>query len=170
MAAIEGTVTGRGRKISIAENALLQLSGQQPVRVNFNGILSEADLIVSAIALGAENVGRWTQQETVFVSSSIDARISKKQVATLRDLIRSGHDPLGEAFCALRSSEECRENGATYTPGPIVQTMMDWAEKIDNPHRVIDPGIGWERFLMAAGSTFPDAELVGVDIDPLQHC
>lgn len=156
-----------GRNISIAQNALLQLSGQQPVRVNFDGILSEADLIASAIALGAENVGKWSQQETALVSSSRGTRISKKQVATLRDLIRSGYDPIGEAFCALRSSEERRESGATYTPGPIVQTMVDWAEKTDNPHRVIDPGIGSARFLMAAGSTFPDAELVGVDIDPL---
>jgi hypothetical protein len=45
--------------------------------------------------------------------------------------------------------------------------MVDWAESAHVPSRVIDPGTGSGRFLLAAGATFPKAELIGVDIDPL---
>jgi methylase of polypeptide subunit release factors len=86
---------------------------------------------------------------------------------TLRDLIRSGFDPLGEAFCTLRSAEERRADGATYTPGPIVRAMMDWAAAQKNPERIVDPGTGSGRFLMQAAQAFPAATLIGVDTDPL---
>lgn len=155
--------------MSIAQNALLQLSGRQQHLLNdFESIFpSEAKLVASAVALGAENVGTWSEQETTLATAARGTTISRQKLASLRELIRSGYDPLGEAFCMLRSSEERRGSGATYTPGPIVQTMVDWAAKMHTPDRIVDPGIGSARFLMAAGATFPKAELVGVDIDPL---
>jgi hypothetical protein len=40
--------------------------------------------------------------------------LTRVALSTLRDLIRAGFDPLGEAFCILRSPEDRRADGATY--------------------------------------------------------
>jgi hypothetical protein len=46
--------------------------------------------------------------------------------------------------------------------------MISWAASIDPaPGRVVDPGVGSGRFLSAAADRFPNAKLVGVDIDAL---
>jgi methylase of polypeptide subunit release factors len=45
--------------------------------------------------------------------------------------------------------------------------MLDWAERQGTPQRVIDPGSGSGRYLLAAGRRFPGARLIGVEIDPL---
>jgi hypothetical protein len=76
-------------------------------------------------------------------------------------------DPLGEAFCTLRSPEDRRADGATYTPGPIVRAMVDWAASQKNPERIVDPGTGSGRFLIQAAQAFPKEALIGVDTDPL---
>jgi len=81
--------------------------------------------------------------------------------------IRSGADPLGTAFCHLRSPRERRHSGATYTPPAIVDAMVAWAEQNGEPVRVVDPGAGSGRFLMRAARAFPRARLVGIERDPL---
>jgi len=155
--------------MSVVQNALLQLSGrQQNLWNDFEGIFpSERDLVAAAVALGAEAVKPWSEQESALAGRAANVSFDKKLVAELRELIRSGYDPLGEAFCVLRSAETRRESGATYTPGAIVQMMTDWAKAYDKPSRIVDPGSGSARFLMSAGAAFPAAELVGVDVDPL---
>ncbi|MDB6103014.1 MAG: XamI methyltransferase [Gammaproteobacteria bacterium] len=85
----------------------------------------------------------------------------------IRKEIQKGGDPLGEAFCALRSADARRAAGAIYTPAPIVQSMMSWLAAQGQPARIVDPGAGSGRFIMAAGRTFPDAHLVAVETDPL---
>jgi adenine-specific DNA-methyltransferase len=45
--------------------------------------------------------------------------------------------------------------------------MIAWARDQVAAVRVVDPGCGSGRFLLAAGRAFPRAELVGVEIDPL---
>ena len=87
---------------------------------------------------------------------------AEELLAALRELILNGYDPLGEAFCTLRSLVIRRESGATYTPGSIVQTMVDWAHAYQRPTRIVDPGSGSARYLMSAGAAFPGAELVGL--------
>jgi SAM-dependent methyltransferase len=86
----------------------------------------------------------------------------------LRERVKAGEDPLGEAFSRLRSPEQRRPLGQTYTPPPIVDAMVAWAEDqgIDVT-RVVDPGVGSGRYLLAAGRRFPNAELVGSEVDPL---
>jgi len=129
-------------------------------------IASERALVSVALALGAETVGTLSTQEKALGKAAASAAVPKKTIARLTDMIRAGGDPLGDIFCLLRSSEERRENGATYTPTPIVQTMVDWAAA-KNPARIVDPGVGSARFLTRAAAAFPKAELVGIDIDPL---
>ncbi len=85
----------------------------------------------------------------------------------LRDRIRAGGDPLGEAFCRIRTPRERRDQGATYTPPAIVDNMLAWTARHKSPARVVDPGAGSGRFILAAARQFPDADLVAVETDPL---
>ncbi|WP_375404483.1 Eco57I restriction-modification methylase domain-containing protein [uncultured Sphingomonas sp.] len=117
------------------------------------------------MALGADALGAFSPQERELAAKATKAP-ARSILNALAELIRDGHDPLGDAFCALRSPALRRENGATYTPAPIVQTMVDWATS-GTPARVVDPGVGSARFLMRAAIAFPKAELVGIDVDPL---
>jgi len=128
---------------------------------------SEKHLVSAAIALGAKNVRQWSPLEIDLAAKASSIETSKPLIATLKEMISSGRDPLGNAFCYLRSSEERREKGATYTPPGIVEVMAKWAKEFHQPERIVDPGTGSARFLMTAGDAFPQAELVGIDIDPL---
>ena len=88
-------------------------------------------------------------------------------MAEFRERIKAGEDPLGDAFCSIRGPEERRPLGQTYTPAPIIGSMIGWAAGQGWPAWVIDPGVGSGRFLMAAAQQWPQAMLVGVDIDPV---
>lgn len=100
--------------------------------------------------------------------NSADRTRLRDAIKWARDAIEAGDDPLGETFCRLRSPEVRRRAGAVYTPRPIVDAMVRWAAGIDpEPVRVVDPGTGSGRFLLAAGRAFPKAELVAVELDPL---
>jgi adenine-specific DNA-methyltransferase len=90
----------------------------------------------------------------------------------LKREIQRKRDPLGDAFAVLRTPAERRERGATYTPFAIVEAMVNWAAAFQaaaapERERVVDPGVGSGRFLLAAGRKFPKAELIGIDIDPV---
>jgi adenine-specific DNA-methyltransferase len=150
-----------------AQSSLRVLVGRQGDLWNeFAAVFpTEQALAATAIALGAEKVGALSVEERALASTP--AKVPPRSMLNaLVGLIRAGHDPLGDAFCALRTPALRRENGATYTPAPIVQTMVDWAAS-GNPARVVDPGVGSARFLMRAALVFPKAELVGIEVDPL---
>ena len=76
-------------------------------------------------------------------------------------------DPLGEAFERLRPPAQRRRLGAVYTPNAIVAPMIDWLGRSSTPKRIVDPGAGSGRFIVAAGLRFPHAALVAVELDPL---
>ena len=88
-------------------------------------------------------------------------------ICQIRNTIRNGSDPLGEALLALRSPKVRRKQGAVYTPKLIVDAMIAWAVENVDPGRIVDPGAGSGRFLLAAAHVFPRAKLIGVEIDPL---
>ena len=90
--------------------------------------------------------------------------IDLDQVATA---IADGHDPLGDALCALRSAADRRRQGIVYTPRAIVDAMVDWAATQPTPGRIVDAGAGSGRFLLAAARKFPRADLVAAECDPL---
>jgi hypothetical protein len=121
-------------------------------------------LICAAIQLGAENVDGWSKGEAVLAKKASCVRIPVKG---LRDEITSGGDPLGDAYCRIRNAEERRGLGQTYTPPSIVASMLDWAANQMTPSRVVDPGSGSGRFVVAAGRHFPRAYLVASDVDPI---
>lgn len=87
------------------------------------------------------------------------------QIATT---IADGHDPLGDALCALRSAAERRRQGIVYTPQAIVDAMVGWAAaQQPAPARIVDAGAGSGRFLLAAAGKFPHAQLLAAECDPL---
>ncbi|WP_236493080.1 Eco57I restriction-modification methylase domain-containing protein [Xanthomonas massiliensis] len=88
-------------------------------------------------------------------------------VERMRDDIHNGADPLGEVFLRLRTPAARRGMGAVYTPDPIIHSMLVWAAGQCTPQRVVDPGAGSGRYLVAAAKRFPGAQLVGVELDPL---
>jgi len=150
-------------------NALLHLVGdQRDLWREFEAIFpSEKTLAAAALELGAGDLGPLSTQESILARAAAHNGPPRKTVATIRELIQEGYDPLGEAFCALRAPDERRNKGAIYTPLPIVRTMVDWAKDQPAPDRIVDPGAGSARFLVRAAKAFPKAELVGIDIDPL---
>ena len=129
---------------------------------------SESELVAATLALGAAGTGGpLAKAEVELAKSATGIRLSHATVTALRELTGAGKDPLGDAFSTLRSAEERREKGATYTPAPIVQNMIEWAANMRTPCRVVDPGVGSARFLKCAGSVFPKSQLVGIDVDPI---
>jgi adenine-specific DNA-methyltransferase len=88
-------------------------------------------------------------------------------VTGLRARIRAGEDPLGQEFCRIRPPEQRRGAGQTFTPAAVVDSMISWAGRALTPARVVDPGAGSARFLVAAGRRWPEAELIGLETDPL---
>ncbi|MGQ0663404.1 MAG: Eco57I restriction-modification methylase domain-containing protein [Pseudomonadota bacterium] len=95
------------------------------------------------------------------------AKPSPPAVKRIRDAIRAGKDPLGEAFTRIRDAEERRKQGATYTPHIIVDMMISWAARNGRPGRVVDAGAGSGRYLLAAAKAFPRARLIAIETDPL---
>lgn len=132
---------------------------------------TERDLVAAASALDAEAVPELSPPELELLRNV--APLDDKIIRQLRLGVKRGRDPLGEAFTRIRGPKERREQGATYTPLPIVNAMVGWASQFHRslhgsaPTRIVDPGVGSGRFLVAAGGKFPKAELIGVDIDPL---
>jgi N-6 DNA Methylase len=100
--------------------------------------------------------------ETAQKSLLQDGEVDVAQQAILND-----EDPLGDAFSRIRSTQARRERGAVYTPIPVVHSMIRWLGAQGKPARIVDPGAGSGRFILAAGDAFPDADLVAVEMDPL---
>ena len=126
---------------------------------------SERDLAHLALSLGARCVSGWSAAEERLVHGLWPNHPGSRETARR---IRDGEDPLGDAFCRIRTPEVRRPSGATYTPAGIVAAMTAWARAYDPaPARVVDPGCGSGRFLVAAGRAFPRAFLHGFEIDPL---
>ncbi len=127
-------------------------------------IRTESDLIGLALAIGAFDLGPLSSAERACAARA--ARVSDALADSCRGAIQRGEDPLGDALCALRSAPERRTMGATYTPPLIVSAMTAWAAG-RSPRRVVDPGAGSGRFVVAAGRAMPAAEIVAVEIDPI---
>jgi len=125
----------------------------------------ERQLVSLAAALMGNAAGLSTSERKLLANAE---RIDSRVVAHARRQILAGEDILGATFCSLRSAAQRRQCGATYTPPPIIDTMVTWAQAENlRPDRIVDPGAGSGRFLIAAARKFPNAELIAVEIDPL---
>ncbi|WP_420611205.1 N-6 DNA methylase [Candidatus Poriferisodalis sp.] len=131
------------------------------------GIVDEQQLCAIAWALAGaghlKDVSR-AEQRLIARTSQSPAQAVIEQVASA---IRQGEDPLGTAFASLRPAAQRRKLGATYTPASLIGPMSEWLANHKRASRVVDPGAGSARFLVAAGRLLPEARLVAVEIDPL---
>lgn len=131
-------------------------------------LADEAALARAAVRLGAREVPGWSEEETRLAAAAGGPHAAQPVAADgARAAILAGGDPLGEAFCRIRAAARRRELGQTFTPAPVVESMTGWAARALRPARVVDPGTGSGRFLAAAGRRWPQAELIGVESDPL---
>lgn len=129
-------------------------------------VQTEQELVALCIALiGGHSVLSAAEQKLAKVGPILAQK--SRTVDAVRKAILRGKDPLGEAFSSIRSATERRASGAVYTPAPIVRSMMTWLSSQGSPTRIVDPGAGSGRFILAAGEAFPDAQLVAVEMDPL---
>ncbi len=144
--------------------------GQIPdERIPDERIPDEQALVGVASQLGAASVAGWSAAEGDLASRAAGRRpVQARALAAIRDRIRAGQDPLGDTFCVLRDPAGRRALGQTFTPAPVIESMVAWAAGTGiRPARVVDPGSGSARMLLAAGRRWPQAALVGVEIDPV---
>lgn len=123
------------------------------------------ELAALCMALGADQVGEVTAAERGLLEGVQTTEGVAAERA--RTAILSGQDILGDLYSASIAPEERRPLGQTFTPQPIIATMMGWASAHSTPTRVVDPGAGSGRYAIAAALAFPDATIVASDIDPL---
>jgi adenine-specific DNA-methyltransferase len=149
-----------GERAAVGEGPV----GEGPV----GDVPGEQALVHLACELGAAAVAGWSAAEQDLAARAAAGWPgSTRALAAVRDQIRAGEDPLGQAFCALRGPAGRRSLGQTFTPPLIIASMIAWAEGTGiRPARVVDPGSGSARMLLAAGRRWPQAALVGVEIDP----
>ena len=121
------------------------------------------DLVRLAAALCGDGV---TSSERALIDAH-PGTVSPEVVQAVVEQVKAGLDPLGDAYTQLFSPQERRPLGQTYTPSTIIEAMVSWAQDQGVPARIVDPGAGSGRYLLAAGRAFPTATLVGADIDPL---
>lgn len=135
------------------------------------GIGSERDLAWLALLLGADEVAGWSGAEQRLADAATGRRPGlAAAVGEITARIRAGEDPLGDTFCLLRTRARRRASGQTFTPVPVRDAMIGWAAAelgSAGPARVVEPGAGSARFLVAAGRRWPAASLTGVETDPL---
>jgi len=123
-----------------------------------------ADLMGTCVALGADQVPGLSDQEKHLVEAAPGPRWD---VNAVKEQILAGEDPLGVAFCQIRTADERRAQGQTFTPAALVQAMVAWSQVQVDPGRIVDPGVGSGRYLLAAGHAHPKATLFGADTDPV---
>jgi hypothetical protein len=101
------------------------------------------------------------------IAHQYHAPVSDELVELVREAIRAGTDPLGTAYCTIRSPEQRRGAGQTFTPVDAVLGMFDWADRQGEVARIVDPGAGTGRYVLAGLRRYPHAIGVGVEMDPL---
>lgn len=112
----------------------------------------------------AEYGGPLSAAEAGLLSEAAEGQADDPEA--VRDAIRRGKDPLGEAISASRTALERRRIGAIYTPPAAVRAMVDWLVAHE-PVRVVDAGCGSGRFVAEVARRAPGLPLVAVDTDPL---
>lgn len=80
-----------------------------------------------------------------------------------------------ESLASHLSADRRRAAGAFFTPRPIVDRALEAVAPYlpdEGPAQVVDPACGAGAFLVAARERWPDARLVGAEIDPTSadHC
>jgi adenine-specific DNA-methyltransferase len=120
-----------------------------------------------ATALNLVPQGRLTPAEKA-ATRGIKTSVGSVGLDSIVASIRRGEDPLGQAYCRIKSPAARRGSGQTFTPPDIVATMLAWARSQRRKiTRIVDPGTGTGRYARAALEAFPEARAVSVELDPV---
>lgn len=106
----------------------------------------------------------WHEQE---VSDEYATVVSDELVEFVRAAIVDSTDPLGAAYCLIRSPEQRRSVGQTFTPVEAVLGMFSWAEAMGEFVRIVDPGAGTGRYVLHGLRQNSRAFGVAAETDPL---
>lgn len=101
------------------------------------------------------------------VVNQYPAVVSDDLVEHIRAAIVDGTDPLGAAYCAIRSPEQRRGAGQTFTPVEAVVGMFAWANAQGDVARIVDPGAGTGRYVLHGLRQNLQATGVASEMDPL---
>lgn len=118
---------------------------------------------VAAVIAGDADL---TQQELDIVHAN-RVPISSELVRMAVDAIRAGTDPLGTAYCIVKSPKERRDTGQTFTPIEAVTGMFTWAESQGEIARIVDPGAGSGRYVLHGLRRNALAVGVAAETDPM---
>ena len=113
----------------------------------------EKDIAAIAGSLGATSVNGFSEDEAALLA--LDSQPRDRLVRAVSARIQSGQDPLGEAFCRIRTPIERQEVWAVYTPKAIIDGMLSWAETQEAPDRGC--GLWFGQVLGGSGRRFPNA-------------
>lgn len=127
---------------------------------------TEQDLVALCFALIGGQSGLSAAERNLMRTAPALA-LKPRDIQAIQKEISHGSDPLGDAFAVIRSATARRAAGAVYTPTPIIRSMMTWLAHQGEPARIVDPGAGSGRFILAAGEVFRNAQLVAIEMDPL---
>jgi adenine-specific DNA-methyltransferase len=101
------------------------------------------------------------------VADRYTAAVSDELVELVRTAIVDCTDPLGAAYCAIRSPEQRRGAGQTFTPVEAVLGMYGWANAQGAVARIVDPGAGTGRYVLHGLRQNLQAIGVASEMDPL---
>lgn len=90
-------------------------------------------------------------------------------VDATREALGRDEDALGMLYNASISAANRRRLGTVFTPAGLVEHMFQLVEQeLDEPPRVVvDPGAGVGAFTIAAVQTWPEAQVIASDINPV---
>ncbi|WP_085950760.1 Eco57I restriction-modification methylase domain-containing protein [Gordonia sihwensis] len=123
------------------------------------------DLARLAADLGACTVGTLSDAERALIPDT-ELPLTKDALRRLRKTIERGGDPLGDTYCRILTPADRRPLGQTYTPPSIITAMTSWAAEQGTPVRIVDPGAGSGRYLLAAAKRFPKSSIIAAEVDP----
>lgn len=143
---------------------MTQLEAPAMSSLNLDKLLDLSTLVSVARLLIAD--GEITLQELAVVNSH-HASVSEELVLAVRTAIQSGTDPLGTAYCLIKSAKERRGSGQTFTPIEAVSGMFRWAEAQGDIARIVDPGAGSGRYVLHGLRRNLSAHGIAIEMDPL---
>ncbi|MBI3887029.1 MAG: methyltransferase domain-containing protein [Opitutae bacterium] len=148
---------------SIRSMAPVKTPAPKPV---VSDLQSESDLraVLAALVRGCRSM---TAEERRQLPAP-PPKIHGPFLAELRRQIRTGGDPLGEAYARIFPAGKRRATGTTFTPPHVVGQMFALADRlVEHPALIVDCGSGSGRFSLAALRKFPAARVVACELNPL---
>lgn len=131
---------------------------------NFEDLFNLPSLISVAAAIVGD--GELTVLERAVIQAN-NVSVCPELVKLAVDAICAGTDPLGTAYCIVKSPQERRDTGQTFTPLEAVTGMFTWAESQGEIARIVDPGAGSGRYILHGLRRNVEAIGIAAETDPL---